>query len=221
MLVVEQILKKYLTILCPLDIYVEQLLNNKLKLQLKDIVEINTGLYQKPKPGGNVVYFQIRNLTENGQIDPTEEFSYLNSEDISDKYFLRKNDIMFAAKGFTNIAVVYKNEIKPAVASSVFFVLRLNERFINQILHEFIVWFLNNKLIQIRLQAKAKGTSVKSISKKDLGDIEIPVPDIKTQKRILEMNELWLKEKDLTAKLIEEKDKFYNGLLNNIANKNA
>ncbi|MCF8239807.1 MAG: restriction endonuclease subunit S [Melioribacteraceae bacterium] len=192
-----------------------------MKLQLKDIVEINTGLYQKPKPGGNVVYFQIRNLTENGQIDPTEEFSYLNSEDISDKYFLRKNDIMFAAKGFTNIAVVYKNEIKPAVASSVFFVLRLNERFINQILHEFIVWFLNNKLIQIRLQAKAKGTSVKSISKKDLGDIEIPVPDIKTQKRILEMNELWLKEKDLTAKLIEEKDKFYNGLLNNIANKNA
>ena len=192
-----------------------------MKLQFKNIVEINTGLYQKPRPGGEVAYLQIRNLTDNGKIDSTEDFSFLSSEDVSGKFLLQKNDIMFAAKGFTNIAAVYKNEIKPAVASSVFFVLRLNEQFVDQILPDFIAWYLNNKLVQAQLQTKAKGTSVKSISKKDLGDIEIPVPNIQTQKRILKIDKLWNEEKELIKKLIEQKDNFYNGLLNNIANKEA
>src|SRR5690606_17499945 len=130
-----------------------------------------------PSGVGELVYLQAKHFDENGQVYSTLHPD-LMAKDISEKHLLKGGDVLFAAKGTKNFAAVYENHNAPAVASTSFFVLRLTEK---KILPEYLAWFLNSHFTQTLLKAQAIGTSIPSISKQVLGDMEIAVPRIETQ----------------------------------------
>ena len=86
------------------------------------------------------------------------------------------------------ILPLYESKNQPAVASTSFFVIRLADNFRNKILPGFLVWLINNPGSQNFLKGKAIGTSMVSISKPVLEELEISIPDILTQKAILKIN---------------------------------
>jgi len=69
------------------------------------------------------------------------------------------------------------------------------------VLPRFLAWFLNNPTTQTLLKAQAIGTSIPSISKQVLENLEIPVPDIKTQKAVVEISKLRNREKFLKQQI--------------------
>lgn len=117
---------------------------------------------------------------------------------ISQKHLLKNGDVLFAAKGTKNFAAVFENHNEPSVASTSFFVIRPTN---NKVLPQFLAWFLNNHTTQTLLKGQAIGTSIPSISKQVLENLEIPVPPIKTQKAIVEISKLRNKEKSLKQKI--------------------
>ena len=152
-----------------------------MKSKIQDIATLQTGLFAKPLAFGEVVYLQAKHFDEQGNLSETLHPD-LSIEDISAKHLLRAGDVLFAAKGTKNFAAVYEEHNLPAVASTSFFVIRL---FDSNVLPEYLAWFLNNLNTQASLKAQAMGTSIPSISKVVLEELEIPVPTIEMQKSVV------------------------------------
>ena len=168
-----------------------------MKTLIKDITSIQTGLFAKPAGIGELVYLQSKHFDEYGQLLSTLQPD-LMAEGISEKHLLKDGDVLFAAKGTKNFAAVFENFNEPSVASTSFFVIRPTD---NKVLPQFLAWFLNNHTTQTLLKSQAIGTSIPSISKQVLENLEMPVPDIKTQKAIIEISKLRNKEKSLKQEI--------------------
>ena len=168
-----------------------------MKVRIKDITHIQTGLFAKPSGMGDLVYLQSKHFDEYGHLYAVLHPD-LVSEGISEKHLLKDGDVLFAAKGTKNFAAVFENHNEPSVASTSFFVIRPTD---NKVLPQFLAWFLNNHTTQTLLKGQAIGTSIPSISKQVLENLEIPVPEIKKQKAIVEISKLRNKEKSLKQKI--------------------
>ena len=142
-----------------------------MKTQIKDIAHIQTGLFAKPSGIGELVYLQSRHFDENGQLLSVIHPD-LKAEGISEKHMLKDGDVLFAAKGTKNFAAVFENHNEPSVASTSFFVIRPTDK---NVLPEYLAWFLNSHPIQNLLKGQATGTSIPSISKHVLENLEITV----------------------------------------------
>jgi restriction endonuclease S subunit len=171
-----------------------------LKTALKNIAKINTGIYTKSDAFGNTFYLQAKHFNDNGIIEilPKPEIWLSNK---NKKHLLKTGDILFAAKGTKNFAAVFNENIGYAVASSTFLILRINQQYIDKVLPEFIVWWLNNTVSQKFLKNLAIGSALPSISKAALQELEIFIPDLNKQKMILKIRELRNKESDYILKI--------------------
>lgn len=168
-----------------------------MKALIKDITNIQTGLFAKPAGIGELVYLQSKHFDEYGQLHSVLHPD-LPAEGISDKHLLKDGDVLFAAKGTKNFAAVFENHNEPSVASTSFFVIRPTD---NKVLPQYLAWFLNNPATQTLLKGQAIGTSIPSISKQVLENLEITVPGIETQKAILQITQLRNKEKSLKQRI--------------------
>jgi len=182
-----------------------------LQILLKHIANIQTGIFAKSEPQGDIVYLQAKHFDEEGLLHSSLHRE-LKQDIFISRHLLQPGDVLFAAKGTKNFAAIYEKRNDPAVASTSFFVIRLFEK---NILPEFLVWYLNYPSTQRILKGKAIGTSIASISKTVLEELEISIPDIETQKSILKITELRNAEKKLKQQIETLKEKqIQNHLLN-------
>ena len=184
-----------------------------MKKLLKDLAQIQTGLFAKPYGNGELVYLQSKHFDEYGQLHSVLRPD-LVAEGISEKHLLKDGDVLFAAKGTKNFAAVFENYNEPSIASTSFFVIRPIDK---NVLPQYLAWFLNNHSTQTLLKGQAIGTSIASISKQVLENLEITVPNIETQKSILQITKLRNKEKSLKQKIETLREKqIQQIILNNI-----
>jgi restriction endonuclease S subunit len=164
-----------------------------LKTTLGHIAIIQTGIFAKPTPEGEIIYLQAKHFDENGSL-ASSLHPDLKAEDISEKHLLQAGDVLFASKGTRNFASWYESKNQPAVASTSFFVIRLQS---NLVIPEYLAWYLNSPYTLKILKGRAIGTSIVSISKTVLENLEISVPELNTQQIILKINQLQIREKSL------------------------
>jgi len=167
-----------------------------LKSLIKHITNIQTGIFAKPGGRGELVYLQSRHFDENGQLNSIL-LPDLVAEGISEKHLLKSGDVLFAAKGTKNFAAVFENHNERSVASTSFFVIRPT----NKLLPHYLAWVLNSQPTQTLLKGQAIGTSIPSISKQVLENLEIAVPGLETQKTILQIEKLRNQEKLLKQQI--------------------
>jgi restriction endonuclease S subunit len=168
---------------------------------IKDITNIQTGLFAKPSGIGELVYLQSKHFDEYGQLHSVLHPD-LVAEGISEKHLLKEGDVLFAAKGTKNFATVFENHNEPSVASTSFFVLRPTD---NKILPEYLSWFLNHPETQILIKDKARGTAIPSIRKTVLEDLEISIPSIEKQRTVIQLSALVRKENELRMSILQQR----------------
>jgi restriction endonuclease S subunit len=172
-----------------------------LKTLLKNITNIQTGLFAKPSDKGDVIYLQSKHFDENGKLK-SELHPDLMLNSISDKHLLKDGDVLFAAKGTKNFAVVYENQNPVAVASTSFFVIRSTN---NNIIPEYLSWFLNHPETQKLIKDKARGTAIPSIRKTVLEELEISIPSFEKQKTVIKLSALIQKENELRMSILRQR----------------
>ena len=155
-------------------------------ITIKDIAHIQTGIYEKPVAFGEIFYVQARHFDDNRQFLDTVT-PELHFDKKLEKHFLQKGDVLVAAKGYDHFAVAYQGIAYPAVASSMFIVLRLQTP---ALLPDFLAWFINHPKTQAVLSGSAKGTALPSLNKSDIGDLIIPIPPLEKQDLILNIEKL-------------------------------
>lgn len=118
--------------------------------------------------------------------------------------WLMKGDMLFAARGAHNYAVMIDQDREQIVSAPHFYILRVK---VQALLPEFLVWQLNQKPLQNYFDSAAEGSLTKSVRRSILEKAEITMPTIEKQKQILGLYETLLREKKLYAELINNADK--------------
>lgn len=167
--------------------------------KLKNLARITAGFYERTNRQGTIFYIQRRDFDENKTlVTKGLKPSILASTNV-EKHLLETDDILVAAKGTNYFAFVYKGEVQPAVASSVFLVLRNIDQ--EQILSDYLAWFINYPKTQAYLKRMSKGTALPAIDKRTLGALSIPMLSLEKQRLMMNLQALQQKEQAIYQEL--------------------
>ena len=163
------------------------------------------------------------------------------SDDVSKDTILCENDIIIKAKGYNNVASRIKfsgispsgprfrehcqaanldmlsnfaplttsNQL-PMVPSNHYIIIKVNQKKINP---SFLAWFLNQETAQMYFKMTVGGTSIPNLKIKSLGELEIPIPTIEIQDKIVEVSELLEREKHLMRDIISKRKRMVESVL--------
>ena len=181
-------------------------------LKLKDVATVTAGHPFRgkiPEKSGSEVYaVQMKDVSvENGICWDSVIETELGGKKRPD--WLLNGDVLFAARGSRNYAVLIDQVTGKVVSSPHFYILRVNEK---TLLPEFLVWQLNQKLLQNYFDRAAEGSVTKSVRRSILESAAITIPPLDKQKQILGLYKTLLKEKKLCAELSRNADKLMNSV---------
>lgn len=166
--------------------------------KLGDIAEYINGRAFKPTEWSNegLPIIRIQNLT-----DKYASFNYFNG-DFDEKNFVRENDILISWSASLGVFVWDRGNAY------------LNQHIFKVILDESLVdrnyFVFAAKSVILDMEKKTHGATMKHIIKSDFNDIQIPLPPLETQRRIVaildkaeETRRLRAQADELTGKLLQ------------------
>ena len=128
--------------------------------------------------------------------------------------FLTSGDIIIRSRGaHYGVSLVSDPPDGTTVAAPLF----LLTVYRSDIMAEYVTWYLNRPTTQSILENMAQGTSLPTISIRDLAGLEIPVPPLETQQEIAEIVYLLKQERDLSKRLIQRRAQQADAIINDFA----
>ena len=116
---------------------------------------------------------------------------------IPERYLVREGDVLFRSRGERNTATALDHRLaEPALAVLPIVVLRPEARCDEPM---FLGWAINQPPAQSHFDSTARGTGLRMVPKSSLDDLEIDVPDLATQRAIVEVDRLATEEQQLTS----------------------
>jgi len=183
-----------------------------MQVQLKDIANIKFGIYAKPLEKGFAKYLQAKNFDDLGNIQEDLD-AFINLDNKNESHLLEEGDILFVGKGFRNFAWTYRKSMGPAIASSIFYVIRVTSANVNP---DYLVTLFNSQKYQNQFQSMGAGSSIPSIRKGELESITLPIPRLELQNNIATISILHSEEIKLSNQIIEHKKSLFQGIINKI-----
>ncbi|CAG5077593.1 restriction endonuclease subunit S [Parvicella tangerina] len=168
--------------------------------KIKELAEIRFGINARTVPNGTIPCLQGKDFDEFGELDETG-ITFVPEEDCGEKDWLQKGDVLFAAKGSRNYAVVWMRSDMRVVASATFFVIRLKKK---EVLPRYLAWYLMSTHAVRYFERNVKTATIKTISKKVFDQLEVEIPSKERQNKLIVLHYLLRDEQRISA-LIKEK----------------
>lgn len=184
-----------------------------MKKKITEIADIQLG-YQfrkkiEPADDGTNWVIQIRDFDEN-HILMKNELSRVKIDGTAEKYLITKDDVLFLSRGQRNWATAIIDDLTSTVAVSHFFVIRTKP---HAVLPEYLAWYINQAPAQEYLHNIARrGTHMPLVPLSAFSGLTVALPDIGTQRKIIELSRLMEKEKKLLASLQEKRTQLINAI---------
>lgn len=182
---------------------------------LKDCADIFTGLTVRGRvendPSGECLLIQYMNVHPEKGID-FSTCHKIKTALVPSHQVLQKGDILLVAKGGKTFAYIFNEDIT-AAAVSVFLIIRVTTK---SVLAPWLALFLNHGSGSQQLEKKKEGTAVLNLNKSEVDNLELNVPDVMHQQRVIAIMGLWEREKQLTMQMIEKKNKFYSAMIDQV-----
>ena len=183
-----------------------------MRIKISNIAQLQFGLYTKPNENGNAAYLQVRHFDDWGnQTDKIDTFIKIDQK--KETHLLEDGDILLVGKGMRNFAWTYHRNYGPAVASSIFFVIKVDR---SKVIPEFLTTLFNMPQTQSHFQTLGAGSSIPSIRKSELEAFTIQLPSLELQEKAIAIKQLHYKEMDLSRQIIAEKQKVYQAVIKNL-----
>lgn len=147
----------------------------------------------------------LKNIQEDGTFTKESIENFKSKEIIGDEFFTREGNILFRLS-HPNTAVLIEKQQEGLLIPSYFANIEIQNL---SVLPGYVAWFLNTDVVKKELLKFQSGTNIPSTNKQILEQIQIPELDLDKQQMIIEIQQLYRKEKLLYQKLMAEKEKFY------------
>lgn len=118
---------------------------------------------------------------------------------VADGYLVHGGEVLFKSRGDPSIAVVVSAALgEPAVVILPLLILRPHRHLVRA---DYLAWAINQPDAQHRLKRESQGTSLRMIPKAVLERLDVPLPDLDTQRHIAAIHALAQQEGRLLHKL--------------------
>ncbi len=192
-------------------------------MKLKEIANIRTGLVLSRKKASlsadvKIQYKQITLKSFSNTTSLTLDYidNFVSTEEIADTYLSRVGDVVVRLR--EPITAVYIDEsVKNLVIPSLVAIVRVESSMINS---EFLAYYINSTTSQQMLEKEIKGTTIAAIKTKDLEELEVVLPSLEEQKKVVAFMKLSQNEMELLDKLKKEKQQFSHAVLDTIIQSN-
>jgi len=176
-------------------------------MQLGKVCHLNSGVTARrrlePAISGGVPAIQMRDVQFDAELNVGDLRRY-NLENLSERHLVSGGEVIFRSRGCPNTAVVVSGELEePAAVILPLVILRPKGELV---LPEYLAWTINRPETQRHLDSAAQGTSMRMISKAALEGIEIPIPEIEFQRRIVAVHGLARREGSLLRELANSRE---------------
>lgn len=153
-----------------------------------DVVSFGTTLLDKPKYGSNskasdkitdTRYVRITDINEDGSLND----EIVSSEKFDKQYLLEENDLLIARSGNTvGKTFLYKNHFGKCIYAGYLVRYRINPQIANS---DFIFFYSKTKPFKLWINSKQRVSGQPNINGQEYLSFPIPLPDIKTQEKIV------------------------------------
>ena len=168
---------------------------------LKYIASIQTGLTFRTRlehsPKGNITVIQMKDFSADNRID-CEKLTLIEIQNLKERQMVQINDLVFRPRGFRNTAALIGRELNDTTLAAPLLRVRVHDA---TVLPAYLCWFINLPVSQSFLQRHATGTAMKMIGKKALEALEVLIPSVPTQQRIIELSHLADREQNILESL--------------------
>jgi restriction endonuclease S subunit len=184
-----------------------------MKKKITDIADIQLGYQFRKKiesaDNGTNRVIQIRDFDENHILN--KEFLFrVRIDKPVEKYLINKGDVLFLSRGHRNWAAPIVDDLTATIAVSHFFVIRPKQQ---NVLPEYLAWYINQTPAQEYLHKIARrGTHMPLIPLSAFWGLTVTLPDIETQKKIVEVSRLMEKEKQILFALQGKRSQLINAI---------
>jgi len=173
-----------------------------MRRKLTDIANVQLG-YQfrkriEPVESGTHKVIQIRDFDQN-LVLRKDGLLWVKIDKPGDSYLVNKGDVLFLSRGHKNWATPIVDDFRDTITVSHFFVLKIKN---SDVMPEYLAWYINQAPVQEYLHSNARhGTHMPLIPLSAFKGLTVEVPDMETQKTIVELSKLMDKEKQLLNEL--------------------
>ncbi len=187
---------------------------------LPDVCTIHSGYTARGRledtDDGGVLTIQLGDISADGIIHP-ERLTRVQLEGLPDRYFVRTGDVVFRSRGERNTASVLDDRLRePALAVLPLLVLRPK---IDVVMPEYLAWAINQPPAQRHFDLAARGTNIRMIPRSSLDDLNLEIPDIETQAKIVAIDALAEQERALALLVAETRRRMLSMILVERANR--
>lgn len=185
---------------------------------LEDITEILIGVVLKRKEAKyqtNDTYeykiFNIKSYEEKIEYD-----SFYSNEEL-ENFVAKKGDILFRLS-FPIKVIEVDEEIEGKLVNNQYCIIRMSDKNSKTYNIDFIKWVLESDNAKQQFEKILIGTTIRSVPVVKLRQLEIPKINKDEQEKISKVVNTWNREKYLYKKMIKEKEKYYNSIINKVIN---
>jgi hypothetical protein len=181
-------------------------------LPLNHIAEISVGYQSRARiadgPSGSHRLVQGRDLRPNAPLY-IESLLRFNPVGNSEHCAIRPGDVLFQARGNDHFAYYVAEAPENTLAASTFYVLRPKGP---DLLPCYLAWWINQKPAQQFLRATSQAATIPYVSKSALSEMEIRVPDFRTQEMICRVTDLMRRGHVLQNEIDERRTKLIDAI---------
>jgi len=188
-------------------------------MNLGELAEVRMGYPFRSRlehdPQGDVAVIQMKDI-DDANLLHAEEAIRVALPKGKTRHLLRAGDLLFRSRGRSNGAAQVLDGIGPAVLAAPMLLIRPLK-----VLPAYLCWYINAPATQVQLAAVAEGTSVRMISAEALKALDVPLPSLAAQQRIVQAATLAEQEQTLLARIATLRQRLTNHILMNEAMKAA
>jgi restriction endonuclease S subunit len=174
-----------------------------IRADLKSIVDIQVGYQAKARIKERVR--GTHRLIQSKDFDPLhrlqiEGLTTFLPERNPEIYSVGKEDILFQARGVEHFAHCIEDDLQNTLAAGSFYILRMQSE---DLLPQYLAWWLNQSKAQAWLRAQARGTGISFISKHTLSRLQVRIPPLSVQNKVVKIVTLANREQFLLERLAQ------------------
>lgn len=187
-------------------------------VKLKDVAVVQAGLSFRsriePACDGDIAVIQMRDLAKGRRLGTARHLVVVALENVSSGHFVKRRDLVFRSRGKTTTTAIIDVDTERVVVAAPLLRIRVATP---GVLPEYLHWFIDQPRAQTFLHRRAAGTATIMVGKPALEALEIPLPDVETQERIIDLASLCDEEQCLMREVSMARKRWIDGALMQLA----
>lgn len=191
-------------------------LKNNIEISLSELADIKLGYSFREavtsEENGDVNVISAKNISES-TVELNSAIKIQNRKFKSD-HFLSDRDIVINTRLNFKAGIYFWKNNDRTILSSPLIVIKIKDK--NSLLAEYLNIHLNSSAIQQQLNVAADIGAVPFIGLSQVKNLNVVIPSIERQKKIIQFDKLFKKEQEISNKIMILKNKLYSKIIDDL-----